>query len=127
VKLGEVGPSPSQLFQWVKAVAKEASGLLVEVQRLCLTAGAEEAGLLEAESRGCPNSGKTVVPGKAEQLDLLSKLRSFTGELFQDGIDFVFWRLSLWLLRNSRQQIFWRQQRQSSAPQRTKPRIPVVF
>ena len=127
VKLGEVGPSPSQLFQWVKEIGRKASRLLVEVQGLCLTAEVDESRLLEAEARGCPNGGKAVVPGKAEQLDLLAKLRSFAGVLFQDATDFVFWCVSLKLLRATGQQIFWRQERQSSTPQRTKPRISGVF
>lgn len=126
-KLGEVGPSPSQLFQWVKWLARKASGLLVEVQGLCLTAGTDEVALLEAETRACPNGGKAIVPGKAKQLDLLAKLRSYTRVLFQDGIDFVFWCLSIRLLRHNGQQIFLRPERESSTPQRTKPRISEVF
>ena len=127
VKLGETGPSPSQLFQWVKEVARKVGALLVEVQGMCLTAGEDEAGLLKAEAASCPNSYKAVESGKAEQLNMLAKLQSFAGVLFQGGVDFVFWCLSLRLLKDTGRQIFLRQVVRLSAPQRRKPRNSGVF
>ena len=127
VKLGESGPSPSQLFQWVKEVARKASGLLVEVQGMCLTAGDDVAGLLRGEAASCPNSYKAAVVGKAEELDTLAKLRSFAGVLFQGGVNFVFWCLSLQFLRNADRHIFLSQEGQSPTPQRTEPRNSEVF
>jgi len=129
VKLGETGPSPSpsQLFQWVKEVARKASALLVEVQGMCLTTAEDECGLLKAEAASCPNGYKAVVPGKAEELDILAKLQSFAGVLFQGGVDFMFWCLSLRLLKDTGRQIFLRQVVRLSAPQRAKPRDSGVF
>jgi len=125
VKLGEVGPSPSQLFQWVKEIAGKANGLLVEVQGMCLSAGKEE-GLLRAEAAICPNSYKAVVEGKSEKLDTLAKLKSFAGVLFQaSGEEFC--RLGLLLLEKGGQQIFSSQEEMVSTPQRRKPRNCRLF
>lgn len=126
VKLGETGPSPSQLFQWVKAIAKKSKEILLEVQGMCMTAGIGDAGLLRAEAARCPNSHKAVVNGKAEELDMLARLQSFAGVMFQSGADFVFWCLSMQLLRDSGRQIL-SQVGVSSTPQRAKPRTSEVF
>ncbi|MBA2705379.1 MAG: hypothetical protein H0U60_16190 [Blastocatellia bacterium] len=115
------------MFQWVKEVSRKASALLVEVQGMCLTAAEDECGLLKAEAASCPNSYKAVVPGKAEELDILAKLQSFAGVLFRGGVDFVFWCLSLRLLKDTGRQIFLGQVVRLSAPQRAKPRDSGVF
>lgn len=125
VKLGEVGPSPSQLFQWVKEIAGKANGLLVEVQGMCLSAG-QEAGLLRAEAAICPNGYKAVVEGKSEKLDTLAKLKSYAGVLFQASGD-EFCRLGLLLLGKSGQEIFSSQVEMVSTPQRRKPRNCRLF
>jgi hypothetical protein len=125
VKLGEVGPSPSQLFKWVKEIARKASGLLVEVQGMCLSAG-EDEGLLRAEAALCPNSHKAVVLGKSEELDTLAKLKSFAELLLQaDGA--VYCRLCKLLLGKAGQQIFSSQVGRVSTPQRRKPSNCRVF
>jgi len=57
-ELGEAGPSPAQLFRWVKLLSEQAKGLLFDVQSLYVAAGLEPEELIELERKICPNSGR---------------------------------------------------------------------
>lgn len=126
-KLGEAGPSPAQLFQWVKLVADRAGGLLFDVQSMCISAGGEPEALLDAESVACPNSGKAITPGKPERLNTLAKVLSFARVLFQEGKEFVLERLGLRFLREVQWQIFASQVLRMQTPQSKKPGILKIF
>lgn len=127
VKLGESGPSPAQLFQWVKLLSDAAEGLLLDVQSLCISAGEEPEGLLEAESATCPNAEKAVKTGKQEKLNTLAKALSFARVLFKAAKEFVLERLGLRLLREGWRQVFESQLMRKQTPQRRKPGICRVF
>lgn len=127
VKLGEAGPSPVQLFQWVKLLVERAGGFLLDVQAMCISAGEEPEGLLDAERAVCPNAEKAITAGKPEKLNALAKVLAFARVLFKDGQEFVLERLVLRFLREVQRQIFASQVMWMQTPQRRKPSICKIF
>jgi hypothetical protein len=79
-----IGPSPSQLFQWVASFLKKTPPLILDVQGRCISNSIPEDELEQAETAKCPNSWKAQLPGKDGQLNGLAKLVAFCMVLFRN-------------------------------------------
>jgi hypothetical protein len=123
VKLG-IGPSPAQLFQWVKGLLGQAQVLTFDVQARCISWSIPEERLEKAEAAECPNSWKAQIPGKGKQLDGLAKLVAFSKVLFKAGEKVpVLKELGVQFLEdvNEMQQIFKSKGISKTTPQSVKP------
>lgn len=127
VKLGEAGPSPAQLFQWVKLLVERAAGSLLDEQVVCVTGREEAEGLLDAERAVCPNAEKAITVGKPEKLSTLVKVLAFSKVFLNDGQEFVLERLGLRFLRGVQRQIFASQVVWMQTPQSRRPSICEIF
>lgn len=123
-KLG-MGPSPSQLFQWVAFfLDNKTQQLILDVQARCISNSIPEDKLEKAETAQCPNSWKAQIAGKDEQLHGLAKLVVFCRVLFRNNtLTTVLKELGMQFLNDveEMQQIFKNQVIFLPTPQRVNP------
>lgn len=123
VKVG-MGPSPSQLFRWVKFLLNQVQTLTFDVQARCISDSIPEEGLEKAEAAECPNAWKAQIPGKGKQLHGLARLVAFSKVLFNPGEKVpVLKELGMHFLEdvNEMQQMFKNKGISKTTPQSVKP------
>jgi hypothetical protein len=121
-KLGETGPSPTQLFRWVRLLA-EAKTVLFDVQSLYISSGLDPEELVPLEDAFCPNGGRAKSDEKREQLNILAKVIFFGRALFKDSTALILERLGRFfpVTGNRPWQLFESKNERKQTPHERKP------
>ena len=122
-KLGETGPSPAQLFRWVRLLGEKAERVLFDVQSLFISSGLDSEDLVLLEEAFCPNGERAKSDEKREQLNVLAKVIFFGRALFKDSSALILEQLGRHFQEtaNCAWQIFESQKAKKQTPHERKP------
>jgi hypothetical protein len=128
-KLGETGPSPAQLFRWVKLLGEKAKTVLFDVQSLYISSGLDPEELVPLEDSFCPNGGRAKTDEKREQLNVLAKVIFFGRALFEDSTALILERLGRFFpaAGNRPWQVFESKNERKQTPHGRKPIVGQGF